>query len=159
MDKSTLIKILDFLEKEENKKHKDKDTFIWKYRLGYQLTKEDLEVEGDFNLKLSDIVSLPEGLKVKGDLNLSHTEHLSTLPKGLEVGGNLDLNWAEKLTSLPEGLKVGGNLDLRNTEISLLPKGLELGGELRPSAALQKYKISEIRNMIAPGFIKGIIYR
>ena len=88
MDNTTIRNIIDFLEKKDNKKHKDRDTFIWKVKLGYPLTKEDLIVKGDLNLYKSDISSLPKNLKVEGNLNLSYAK-IMHLPKGLKVGENL----------------------------------------------------------------------
>ena len=48
------------------------------------------------------LTSLPEGLRVGGDLNLSGCTGLTSLPEGLSVGGDLALDDCTGLTSLPE---------------------------------------------------------
>jgi hypothetical protein len=51
-------------------------------------------------------------------------------------------------------------LDLRGTTITSLPKGLEVGGYLYIYGTnLVKYTNEELREMIYPGFIKGVISR
>ncbi len=138
MDNSTLKNIFDFLEKEENKKLKERDTFIWKVKLGYPLTKEDLIFKGDLNLYNSNIETLPEGLKVGDYLDLRKT----------------------KITSLPEGLEVGSYLDIEDTKITSLPKGLQVGSSLYiDETPLTKYSDDELREMVKPGIIKGRILR
>ena len=137
MEKEALKRIFDFLEGKENKKHKDKDKFIWKLKFNETLTKEELNVKGDLNLISTKITSLPKGLKVFGYLDLSYSE-IKSLPEGLEVSGELNLTDTE-LTSLPKGLKVGGNLDTTYTPLA-------------------KYTYDELIEMIKPGFIKGEIY-
>ena len=137
MVKETLKRIFDFLEEKENKKHKDRDKFIWKLKFNETLTKEELNVKGDLDLRYSNITSLPKGLKVFGYLDLSYSE-IKSLPEGLEVSGELNLTDTE-LTSLPKGLKVGGNLDTTYTPLA-------------------KYTYDELIEMIKPGFIKGEIY-
>ena len=42
---------------------------------------------------------------------------IKSLPEGLEVGGNLDLS-GSLINSLPKGLKVGGNLYIYRTPIN-----------------------------------------
>ena len=137
MEKEALKRIFDFLEGKENKKHKDRDNFIWRLKFNEPLTKEDLVVNSDLNLFGSNLTSLPKGLKVRGYLDLSFSE-IKSLPEGLEVSGELNLTDTE-LTSLPKGLKVGGNLDTTYTPLA-------------------KYTYDELIEMIKPGFIKGEIY-
>ena len=77
----------------------------------------------------------------------------------LNVKGDLDLEFSKK-TSLPEGLKVGGRLVLSYSNITSLPEGLKVGGDLYIHATpLTKYLDDDLRQMVKPGFIKGIIYR
>jgi len=77
----------------------------------------------------------------------------------LNVKGDLDLEFSKK-TSLPEGLKVGGNLDLSYSNITSLPEGLKVGDNLYIfRSPLKEYTSDELREMIKPGFIKGIIFR
>jgi hypothetical protein len=133
MEKETLKKIFEFLEEKE---------------------------EHNMPLKLKLIFNkpLPKGLKVGGNLDLAGSE-IKSLPEGLDVRGNLYLQYS-KITSLPEGLKVGFWLDIRNTKINYLPKGLEVRRSLFiKNTALLEYTDEELREMIKPGFIKGIIKR
>jgi hypothetical protein len=88
MDKSTLKNILNFLDEKEGKKHKDKDSLRWKLIFNEPLTKEDLKVRGDLDLKNTNLTSLPEGLDVLGTLYLSNS-NITSLPKGLYVAGSL----------------------------------------------------------------------
>ena len=88
------------------------------------------------NLKGSNILSLPAGLKVNGYLDLSNT-WIASLPEGLEVGSDLSLDYT-MIEVLPKGLKVYGDLHIRRTR-------------------LKKYKYDELIEMIKPGFIFGNI--
>ena len=85
-------------------------------------------IHGGLNLSYSQIISLPDGLKVGEFLDLSYSQIIS-LPNDLEVGGNLLLK-GTRIISLPKRLKVGGNLFLYNTQIKSLPIDLEIGGEV-----------------------------
>ena len=89
------------------------------HRLGYVISDEG---------KVFDIDKLPDGLKIKGDLDLSHTA-ITSLPDDLKVGGSLDINHTT-VASLPANLKIGENLDLRHTAITSLPDDLKVGGRL-----------------------------
>jgi hypothetical protein len=133
MEKETLKRIFEFLEE----KGENRAPFKWKLFNNEPFTKEDLNVEGD--LKLFNITSLPEGLKVKGDLDLSYSK-IKSLPEGLEVVDNLFLHHS-KIKSLPKGLKVWGDIIINKTKL------------------IHYYSNEEIREMIKPGFIKGEIYR
>ena len=139
MKKETLKRIFDFLEDNEGKKHKEKGSFLWKITFNEPLTKEELNVKGNLDLRNSNIESLPEGLKVGSNLYLQRSK-ITSLPKGLKVGGDLDLRYSKIITSLPEGLKVGGDLFIIYSP-------------------LKKYTDDQLREMIKPGFIKGTIYR
>ena len=101
-----------------------------KLKNGQKLTPEELNVKGDLALGFSKVKSLPEGLKVGGDLSLHYCENLTSLPNGLKVGGDLFLNDCDSLTSLPNGLEVGGHLFLIDAKINSLPKRLVVGGSL-----------------------------
>jgi len=104
--------------------------------------------DGDLDLSVTPITSLPEGLTIGGSLYLSKTP-ITSLPKGLKVGGWLDLRYTPikslprdltfggslclsftQIKSLPRGLKVLGNLDLSFTQITSLPEELSVGGSL-----------------------------
>jgi hypothetical protein len=145
MEKETIKKILDFIEKKENKlssksnKFINKIKFIERLESGVPFTKEELNIKGNLNLDGTQITYLPEGLKVKGWLNLYSCKDLISLPKGLKVGGFLDLRNCKSLTLLPKGLKVYDDL--------YISKSIR-----------EHYSDDEIREMIKPGFIKGEIF-
>jgi hypothetical protein len=155
MVKEVLKRIFEFLEE----KGEHNTPFLWKLLNNIPLTKEELDIEGDLNLKNTNITSLPEGLKVGGTLDLSFCTELTSLSKGLKVGGDLNLFYSN-ITSLPEGLKVGGYLSLIGTNMTTLPKGLEVGDFIFiRNTPLTKYTDEKLREMIKPGFIKGKISR
>jgi len=81
----------------------------------FELTSDDLHVKESLNLSRTSLTSLPDGLKVDGNLDLSLCTNLTSLPDNLEVGGYLALYGCTSLTSLPDGLKVDGILDVRKT--------------------------------------------
>ena len=137
MEKEAIKNIFDFLQKKENKKHKNRDNFIWKLNFGEPLTKEDLIVDGD--------------------LDLFYCEKISSLPEGLKVVGSLKLQYT-KIASLPEQLYVGKHLSLRNTNITSLPKGLKVfGGLLIQNTPLTNYTDEHLREMVKPGYISRIL--
>lgn len=177
MEKEIVRKIFDFLENKENKKHKDRDNFIWKLKFNEPLTKDDLVVNGDLDLTDSTLKSLPDNLEVKGGM-LTRFSRIEELPKGLKVGGTLDLSYSRiknipddikignslylhntKITSLPEGLVIGNWLGIMDTPINKLPKGLIVNGYLNinSGSSLANFSNDELREMVKPGYIKGII--
>ena len=95
---------------------------------------EGLTVKGNLNLSGTKIAALPEDLSVGGSLHLYGTP-IAALPKGLSVGRNLWLG-ESTITALPAGLTVNGDLNIRWTPIKELPKGLVVGGVLRLSNSL-----------------------
>jgi hypothetical protein len=122
MEKDTIRSIFKFLENEEN----IRAPFMWKWLTNEPLTEDDLHINGNLDLTFSKIESLPEGLNVSGDLNLTFCENISSLPEGLIVRGNLIIEDCNQLYSLPKGLKVGGTLYINNS-----PLGDYSNGELR----------------------------
>ena len=139
MKKEALKRIINFLLENEGKKPEMYGSIAWKIIFNEPIKKEELNVEGLY-LNYLDITSLPEGLKVGGDLLL----------------------WGTPITSLPEGLKVGGQLWLIGCDnLTSLPKGLEVGEDLHLSSdfLLRSHSDDELREMVKPGFIKGEIYR
>jgi hypothetical protein len=174
MEKETLKNIFNFIEKLDG----TKIPFLWKITNGSPLTKEDLIVNDDLDLSNFKITSLPEGLKVSGNLNLDYSkitslpedlevggelslEHsnIKSLPELLKVGGDLDLYGCEKLESLPEGLKVNGTLYLNHCyKLQSLPKGLKVDDGINITyTKLTKYTETQLKKMVKPGYIKGII--
>jgi hypothetical protein len=82
-------------------------------------------IEGDLDFyEFRWVTSLPEGLKVRGDVVLVETG-LKDLPDDLEVDGCLYVG-ESALTVLPRGLVVGGQLDLRDTGVRSLPPDLKV---------------------------------
>jgi hypothetical protein len=79
-----------------------------------------LKVGSYLNLRNTPITSLPEGLQVRGSLDLENCKNLTSLPKGLKVD-YLNLR-NTPITSLPDDLQVRGYLDLRDTPITSLPR-------------------------------------
>ena len=63
---------------------------------------------------------------VSGNFDLSNNKKITSLPDSLKVRGNLDIS-RTKITSLPDNLFVGGALFLRHTNIESLPAGLHVG--------------------------------
>jgi hypothetical protein len=182
MDKSTLINIFDFLQRVENKTHKDSDSIQWKLMFEEPLIKEELiiyddldltnlditslpeglEVKGNLYLDNLNILSLPKGLKVEGDLSSTGCKNLKSLPIGIEVKGAIHLSDCTSLTSLPEGLEVGGWLWLDDCKsLKSLPKGLKVDGRLIISnTPLAKLSDETILSMIEPdGYINGEILK
>ena len=132
MENNTLKNIFKFLEDKEGYNA----PFIWKWKNNEPLTEEDLNVKGDLDLSENEeIESLPEGLKIEGNLLLYDSS--VELPKGLEVGGNLHMT--HSIYDLPKGLKVGGDLYL-----------LGIGHRFEDIE-------DRVKKIIYPGFIKGMI--
>jgi hypothetical protein len=136
MEKDTIRSIFKFLENEEN----IRAPFMWKWLNNEPLTEDDLHINGDLDLTYSNIESLPEGLIVRGDLNLTFCENISSLPEGLIVRFNLIVEDCSQLYSLPKGLKVGGTLYIG-------------------TSPLGEYSEGELRNMVGDdGYLKRIHY-
>lgn len=73
-------------------------------------------------------IPLPDGLSVKGSLDLVDCTSLTALPDGLSVGWSLLLRGCAGLETLPDGLIVKGVLDLRGcASLTALPDGLHVG--------------------------------
>jgi len=136
MEKEALKRIFYFLEEKEQQN----PPFLWKWKNEIPLTEEDLDINGDLDLTYSNIESLPEGLKIDGDLILNYCENISSLPEGLLVRGNLILEECINLSSLPKGLKVGGTLYIF-------------------ASPLGEYSNSQLRNMVGDGgYLERIHY-
>jgi hypothetical protein len=135
MEKETLKNIFNFIEKNDNRNA----PFKWKLENNIPFSEEELNVKGNLLLQYTKITSLPEGLKVGGNLDLDGCYIFKFLPKGLEIGGYLSLTHSD-IESLPEGLKVGGNLIITDTPLA-------------------KLSDDELIEMIKPGFIEGEIFK
>lgn len=86
-------------------------------------------VHGDFNMRNTQVTSLPGHLKVGGSLWIYNTP-IETLPAHIRVGKDISLSGCKSLKSLPDGLMVNGDLDISETSIRELPKGLIVKGDL-----------------------------
>jgi hypothetical protein len=136
MKHKILKNIFDFLEE----KGEHRMPFLWKWLTNEPLTEDDLHIKGDLDLTYSNIGSLPEGLNISGDLNLTFCENISSLPEGLIVRRNLIVEDCSQLYSLPKGLKVGGTLYIN-------------------TSPLGDYSEGELRNMVGDdGYLSRIHY-
>jgi hypothetical protein len=155
--KETIIKIIEFLEKEENKPK----PFAYKVKINHPFTEEELNIKGDLDLNQSSIESLPNGLRVKGHLWLFGSG-IKTLPEGLYVDGWMDVSHTY-IKSLPDNLYVGGHLWFKYSSIGEIPKNLYVGGELdiEETPLAKKYTDEEIRRNknLNNGSFKGNIIR
>jgi hypothetical protein len=111
-------------------------------------------------MQTKNLVPAPVQNVQSSDLDLSETV-ITSLPNGLKIGGELDLIDCPNLISLPEDLKVGGDLFLYECKnLTSLPKGLQVGLKLYiGKTTLTNYSDDELRKMIKPGYISGKIYR
>jgi len=157
MENKTLKKIIEFLEKEENRPK----PFAYKVKINHPFTEDELNFDGDLILNHSAITSLPEGLRVQGDLSL-FASAIKTLPEGLYVKGSLDVSHTY-IESLPDNLYVGGDLWFKYSNIGEIPKNLYVGGELdiEETPLAKKYTDGEIRRNknLNNGSFKGNIIR
>ena len=71
---------------------------------------------GDLNLNLSKLESLPDGLEVDGDLDLAFSD-IKSLPNKLIVRGRLNLTGTQ-IKEFPNQLNVEGDILLSKTPIS-----------------------------------------
>ena len=83
-----------------------------------------LQIKGSLNVSWTSITSLPEDLKITGNLNCAFTK-ITSLPKGLVVIG--DINMAgTNIKSLPDDMQIKGSLSLRLSKVTSLPEGLHV---------------------------------
>jgi hypothetical protein len=75
-----------------------------------------------------ELTSLPEGLSIRGSLNLSGCTALTRLPEGLSIQGILNLSGCTAITRLPEGLsRAMAELNLTGcSALTQLPDGLSI---------------------------------
>lgn len=87
MDRNTLKKIFAFIEEKEGK-----TSLAYKILYDFDNIRDnELIINGNLDLSNKNITSLPVGLQVYGYLILSGCTSLTTLPDGLKVGGNLNI--------------------------------------------------------------------
>ena len=82
-----VLKLFQFIKDKEGYEIPLKQKLIY----GYPFTEEDLNVKDSLDLSYTKITSLPDGLKVGGNLNLTDCTSLKYLPDGLTVKGDLYL--------------------------------------------------------------------
>ena len=132
-----LISLLETVQDEIDKRYKlihkaiDTHPLLINDRMNKKPIEERI-VSGHLNLEHTNITSLPDDLKVSGNLNLKGCHNLTSLPAGLQVGGNLNLMFSN-VRSLPIDLRLGGNLEINKTNITSLPAGLRIGGNFNLS--------------------------
>ncbi len=101
-----------------------------------------LKVNGDLDISHSGITEIPDDCKFNS-LNISHT-------KVAKLRDNLTLNYLNirntLLTELPKGLKVKGDLDISNTDIMEIPDDCEFG-----SLFMEGTKITKLRDNLILG--------
>lgn len=90
---------------------------------------EHLKVGSNLWIFDTPMETLPAHIRVGKDIILSGCKNLKSLPDGLMVNGDLDLS-ETSVCELPKGLIVKGNLILTDTPVSLLPEDLIVGGEV-----------------------------
>jgi hypothetical protein len=107
-----------------------------------------LVIEGNLDLRGTDIVELPENLSIIGFLDLEKT-NISKLSENLTVGGFLDVR-NTSITELPKNLTVSGLLELRGTNITNHPVVYNCGYNNRAI-----YIDLEDKSLIRIGCFKG----
>jgi len=154
-----MIKLLDILENKiliprRSKEERQKNYLIATQKKIQQYIKDG--GKGYLDLRDTPITSLPDNLKVGGNLNLYNAK-ITSLPDNLTVAGILELT-NTPITSLPNNLTVGRYLYLRNTPITSLPSDLKVGGylNLRDTPISEKYTKEQIRQMVPN--VKGDIF-
>lgn len=90
---------------------------------------ENIIIGNDLEAFSSNIEMLPRNVRIGGNICLGDCKNLKSLPDGLIVNGDLDLS-ESGLTELPDRLIVGGNIDIRSTSIQELPDNLIVGGKI-----------------------------
>ena len=74
-----------------------------------------IRFDGCVDMAHTDLSALPDGLEVRGTLNLNGCDRLTSLPKGLIVGENLVLDYCVGIPSIPDDIKVGGKISAHGT--------------------------------------------
>lgn len=107
-----------------------------------------------------ELRSLPRGLRVP-ELRIRYCPKFTTLPEDIRVDGNIELFHCQAVTTLPENLQLGGNLYLQGCSgLTSLPESItRLGrrsdGEVRlvnlTGTGLSDEYIDRLRNEPAPG--------
>jgi len=115
MDTYNLFKFI------EDKEPQYRIPFEFKLLNKDKLTPDDLKVKHDINLSHTKIESLPDNLEVEGDLNVSNTS-ITSLPNNLTVKGRLNIALTP-ITSLPDDLKIK-ILQAMSSKLTYIPKNI-----------------------------------
>lgn len=92
---------------------------------------DNLHIKGDLLLCKNDMETLPAGLRVEGQLNVSGCWRLRSLPDDLYVGASIFANNCTLLSTLPKVVRVQGDFGLANAvALTELPDELEVSGRL-----------------------------
>lgn len=116
---------------------------------------ENIIIGNDLEAFCSDIETLPKNVRIGGNICLSDCKNLKSLPDGLVVNGDLDLS-ESGLTELPDKLIVGGNIDIRSTSIQKLPDDLVVGGKIMMD--VNQTNVSNVRTEL-PADLPHLIWK
>ena len=108
--------------------------------------------QGNLEFSESPITSLPDNLKVGGDLSLVECPNIINLPQNLTVGGLLDLTGSVKVNALPKGLSVGKNVFASSTSIDSISPDIQVKGSLYVdyTPIAKRYTPDQLKKML-PG--------
>jgi hypothetical protein len=110
---------------------------------------EGLAIKGNLDLSEYALTELPAFLEVRGDLKIVGSA-IRELPRGLRVTGNL-LAAKSRLQSLPVEHGIARSIDVSSTVITELPDGLEVDGDLDISDTMLR-KLPE--GLVVTGHLK-----
>ena len=94
-------------------------------------------INGNVNLRESEVIELKYLVKVEGNLDLRRSL-IKSLPMLSEVWGNFHLS-GSKIESLPDGLSVGGDLFLSHTPLSKATTLKELRNKIEVKGGVLKW--------------------
>ena len=119
---------------------------------------DNLKVNGDLDLRNTSITSLPKDLKVTGDINLKNTP-ITSLPDNFKHNSHLNLD-GTSIKSLPNNLKIKGYLSIANTSIDSLPDDIFVNGILfiKNTPLAKKYTEKQLKQMY-PGLKGWVNYK
>jgi hypothetical protein len=110
---------------------------------------EGLAIKGNLDLSEYALTELPAFLEVRGDLKIVGSA-IRELPRGLRVTGNL-LAAKSRLQRLPVEHGIARSIDVSSTMITELPDGLEVDGDLDLSDTMLR-KLPE--DLVVTGHLK-----
>jgi hypothetical protein len=87
---------------------------------------EGLTVKGNMNIWDCPLTSIPKGLTVEGSLVITSPSKIASIGTGVKIKNNFYVAWIESLLQIPSDLVVGGILDLSGSKITNLPDNLRI---------------------------------